>query len=134
MLKIIFYILYHGWKIEEPRFNSRNLQRLQTVFIAQQCIFFVLLFLIPINKYFSTKFLNWINLFTNDIKSVRLFVIVFVISTIIIYNYFTIFRKDSREQILIQYKGKFKTLIKYHNVIFALLLLLPFILIYLLDN
>ena len=134
MLKILFYILYHGWKIEEPRFNSRSLQRLQTVFIAQQCTFFVFLFLIPIDKYFDTKFLNWIKLLTNDIKNVRLFVMVFVILTIIIYNYFTIFRKDVREQILIQYKGKFKTLIKYHNVIFALLLLLPFILIYLLDN
>ncbi|MFN8324453.1 hypothetical protein [Flavobacterium sp.] len=134
MLKIIFYILYNGWKIEEPRFNSRNLQRLQTVFIAQQCIFFVILFLIPIDKYFNTKSLNWIKLLTHDIKTVRLFVMVFVISIIIIYNYFTIFRKDVREQILIQYRGKFKTLIKYHNVISFILLLLPFILIYLFDN
>lgn len=126
--------MYHGWKIEEPRFNSRNLQRLQTAFIAQQCTFFIILFLIPIEKYFDTKFLNWIKLLTNDIKTVRLFVMLFVISTIIIYNYFTIFRKDARAKILNQYKGKFTTLIKYHNVIFALLLLLPFILIYLLDN
>lgn len=126
--------MYRGWKIEEPRFNSRNLQRLQTVFVAQQCMFFILLFLIPIDKYFDTKFLIWIKLLTNDIKTVRLFVMVFVISTIIIYNYYTIFRKDVREQILIKYKGKFKTLIKYHNVIFVLLLLLPFILICLLDN
>ena len=104
MLKILFYIMYRGWKIEEPRFNSRNLQRLQTVFVAQQCMFFILLFLIPIDKYFDTKFLIWIKLLTNDIKTVRLFVMVFVISTIIIYNYYTIFRKDVREQILIKYK------------------------------
>ena len=87
-----------------------------------------------IDKYFDTKFLNCIKLLTNDIKTVRLFVMLFVISTIIIYNYFTIFRKDARAKILNQYKGKFTTLIKYHNFIFALLLLLPFILIYLLDN
>lgn len=125
--------MYHGWKIEEPRFNSRNLQRLQTVFIAQQCTFFILLFLVPIDEYFDTKILNWIKLLTNDIKTVRLFVMLFVISTVIIYNYFKIFRKEQREKILNQYRGKFKTLIKYHNVIFALLLFLPFILFYLLE-
>ena len=125
--------MYHGWKIEEPRFNSRNLQRLQSAFIAQQCTFFILLFLIPIDKYFDTKFLNWIKLLTNDIKTVRLFVMIFIILIVIIYNYFTIFRKDAREQILNQYKGKFTTLIKYHNVIFVLLLILPLILFYLLE-
>lgn len=126
--------MYHGWKIEESSFKSRNLRRLQTFLIAQQCTFFILLFLIPIDKYFDIRSLNWIKLLTNDIKIVRLFIMLIFISIIIIYNYFMIIRKDARAKILKQYNGKFKALIKYHILIFTLLLLFPFILIYLLDK
>lgn len=126
--------MYRGFRIENPNFNLRSYQRLQTAFIAQQCLFFLPLLLITIEKYFDSKILNWIKLLTSDIKDIRLLVMIFVISIIIIYNYFTVFKKNVREQILNQYDGKFKTLIKYHLLLFSFLFLLPLILISILDN
>lgn len=129
MLEILFYILYKGWKIENPRFDLRNFYRLQIFFTAQQSIILIVILLIIIDKQNLIQPLN--NLFSicNCIKEIRLFVILFSIIVISAYNYFFIFKKNKRHIIFNKYDGKFFTLIKYSSMISFFLIIIPFLLL-----
>lgn len=133
MLEIIFYILYKGFKIENPRFDNRKFYGLQIFFIAQQCVFIILLILTIIDKLNLIILLNEIANINANIKEIRLIVIIFSILISTFFNYYTIFRKDKRDLIINKYDGKYLILVKYSHIIGVFFIFINFSLIFLLD-